>query len=120
MQNAMKWDFPQDLGENLEVLIKAFRILGDSARCEFIVNRIHLATNEMMSEIPLNMLHFLREMAQKTNSQKALKAIDKEIKLNLETKDLNRRAQALKQAIMQDNGWTEADWERLNDWQDLK
>ena len=48
------------------------------------LNKIHLATDEMMSEIPLCALYLLALIAQERQMNEALAIVEKEISLNLE------------------------------------
>lgn len=119
MSQELKVEFPQDLQDDLTSLTLAFHNLTKYENLSTIVSRIHLATNEMMAKLPLNLLYLLSTVAQQMNSQTALQVINKEIQMNLEMKILRQQAESLKQSIMQEQGWTEKDWDKLNDWQKL-
>ena len=57
------------------------------------LNKIHLATDEMMSEIPLCALYLLALIAQKRQMNEALAIVEKEISLNLEAQREARKAE---------------------------
>lgn len=119
MSQELKVEFPQDLQDDLTSLIQAFGNLKDLDKHKSIVSRIHLATNEMMSEIPIWLLCYLMQLAMQMKLPQAIKKINKEITLNLEAEKHLQKAIYLKQSIMQEQGWTEKDWDKLNDWQKL-
>lgn len=57
------------------------------------LNKIHLATDEMMSEIPLCALYLLALIAQERQMNEALAIVEKEISLNLEAQQRARKAE---------------------------
>ena len=57
------------------------------------LNKIHLATDEMMSEIPLCALYLLALIAQERQMNEALAIVEKEISLNLEAQQEARKAE---------------------------
>lgn len=59
------------------------------------LNKIHLATDEMMSEIPLCALYLLALIAQERQMNEALAIVEKEISLNLEAQREARKAEQL-------------------------
>ena len=56
-----------------------------------VLGKIHLATDEIMADIPLDVLAYLLELARCAKMDKAVAALTREIELNLEAK---RRADA--------------------------
>ena len=67
------------------------------------LNKIHLATDEMMSEIPLCALYLLALIAQERQMNEALAIVEKEISLNLEAQqeadEAERRAEKAEQEL---------------------
>ena len=59
------------------------------------LNKIHLATDEMMSEIPLCALYLLALIAQERQMNEALAIVEKEISLNLEAQQEADEAEQL-------------------------
>lgn len=57
------------------------------------LNKIHLATDEMMSEIPLCALYLLALIAQERQMNEALAIVEKEISLNLKAQQRARKAE---------------------------
>lgn len=67
-------------------------------RLRWVVSRIHLATDDMISDLPINLLRFLRECVKQMHSQTALDTINGKIKLNLKAEqDLQKAKHLLKE-----------------------
>lgn len=63
------------------------------------LNKIHLATDEMMSEIPLCALYLLALIAQERQMNEALAIVEKEISLNLEAQQEADEAEVWAQGL---------------------
>ena len=75
------------------------------------LNKIHLATDEMMSEIPLCALYLLALIAQERQMNEALAIVEKEISLNLEAQqeadEAERRAEKAEQLADEAEVWAQ-------------
>ncbi len=77
MEQTLKVEFLQDLEAELAQLPSYDLMLS-------ILNKIHLATDEMMKEIPIYSLASLLVLAKNRGMQKAIAAIEREIHLYIE------------------------------------
>ena len=81
MPQTLITDFPQDLQDKLQIELAS---LPSYDLMLSILNKIHLATDEIMREIPLCALYSLALIAQERQMNEALAIVEKEISLNLE------------------------------------
>ena len=97
MQQTLKVEFLQDLEAELAQLPSYDLMLS-------ILNKIHLATDEMMKEIPIYSLASLLVLAKSRGMQKAIAAIEREICLYIEAVQKMKlaRQRAKEQKILAD------------------
>ena len=90
MPQTLITDFPQDLQDKLQIELAS---LPSYDLMLSILNKIHLATDKIMGDIPLYALYLLLLIAQDKKMDKAIAVIEKEIELNLEAGRLADEAQ---------------------------
>ena len=111
MQQTLKVEFLQDLEAELAQLPSYDLMLS-------ILNKIHLATDEMMKEIPIYSLASLLVLAKSRGMQKAIAAIEREICLYIEAvqkmKLARQRAERAEQRLNNLRNLRESIESRLN------
>ena len=82
MPQTLITDFPQDLQDKLQIELAS---LPSYDLMLSILNKIHLATDKIMGDIPLYALYLLLSIAQDKKMDKAIAKLQQEISMNLET-----------------------------------